>query len=151
MTTKEESLHKLQQKQEDFELHRRIKELEGDVARLAKENNLPKGEVKAKTNQFGEAQTLVEGMCCEIEKLKSQLQESKSQYENQNREMAEMRKGISKPVREVAILRRLLEASDPGSLSVLERLFLEGLAAGKPRVRNQQQHSSGFQINERDA
>ena len=91
-----------------------------------------KEEVKAKTNQSSEAQTLVEGMCCEMEKLKSQLEESKSQYENQNKEMAEMRKEISKRVREAEILRRLLEASDPGSLSTLERSFLEGLAAGKP-------------------
>jgi hypothetical protein len=49
VTTKEESLHKLQQKQESFELHLRIKELEGDVARFAKENHLLKEEVKAKT------------------------------------------------------------------------------------------------------
>jgi chromosome segregation ATPase len=77
---------------------------------LAKENHLLEEEVKAKTNQFSEAQALVEGMCCEIEKLKSQLEKSKSQYENQNKEMAEMRKGIGKQVREVEILRRLLEA-----------------------------------------
>jgi hypothetical protein len=51
-------------------------------------------------------------MCCEIEKLKSQLEESKSQYENQNKEMAEMRKGISKQVREVEILRRLFLTLD---------------------------------------
>jgi hypothetical protein len=51
------------------------------------------------TNQSSEAQALVEGMCCEIKKLKSQLEESKSRYENQNKKMAEMRKGISKYVR----------------------------------------------------
>jgi hypothetical protein len=132
VTTKEESIHKLQQKQEGFELHRRIKELEGDVARLAKENHLLKEEVKAKTTQSSEVQTLLKGMCREMEKLRSQLKESKVQYENQNKKVAEMRKGISKRVREVEVLRRLLEASDPGSLSALERSLLEDLVVGKP-------------------
>jgi hypothetical protein len=61
VTTKEESLHELQQIQGGFELHRRIKELEGDVARLAKESPLLKEEVKAKTNQSSEAQALGRG------------------------------------------------------------------------------------------
>ena len=67
-----------------------------------------------------------------MEKPRSQLKESKMQYENQNKEIAEMRKGISKRVREVEVLRRLLEASDPGSLSALERSLLEDLTTGKP-------------------
>jgi len=71
VTTKEGSLHKLQQKQEGVEFHQRIKELEGDAARLAKENHLLKEEVKAETTQSSEAQTLLEGMCREMEKLRS--------------------------------------------------------------------------------
>lgn len=53
---------------------------------LAWQNSLLKEEVKARTNQSSEAQALVEGMCCEIEKLKSRLEESKSQREPEQRD-----------------------------------------------------------------
>jgi hypothetical protein len=55
-----------------------------------------------------------------------------SRNENQNKEMAEMRKEISRQVREVEVLRRLLAASDSGSPPTHERSLLEGLVVGMP-------------------
>lgn len=131
VATKRQSPRNSLQSKGECEPHGRIEELEDDTARLTKENHLLKEEVKSKVYECREAQNLVESMCCEQEKLKCQLDESKSQYEDKNKEMAGMQKEISKRGREVEILRRLLGAADPESLSTLDRELLDSQEAGK--------------------
>ena len=93
VATKRQSPHDSLQSKGEYEPHGRIKELE---ARLIKEKHLLKEEVKSKACECREARNLVKSLCCEQEKLKYQLDESKSQYEDKNKEIAGMQKEISK-------------------------------------------------------
>ncbi|RWA11464.1 hypothetical protein EKO27_g3630 [Xylaria grammica] len=93
-------------------LRPKIKELDGEVTKLRKENAVAKEDVDLKTQQYNKAQGLLTSMRDQVTELSVQRKEAQNQAESLEEELAEVQKHLGERTREAETMRRMLADVD---------------------------------------